>query len=249
MNKIDADIIKRSRLFSDLFFFKTLDSTNTKARQLYGKKKNSFIVLADKQTKGRGRFDRKWFSPAEENLYLTLCLPGPSLDYNHAVMVTSLAVLETIKTYYKKAGIKWPNDILADQKKISGILIESEYKKDRLEVMFIGIGINLHTDFSRVKELSGLAISLEQCSKKKISGKKILEELVRRFENYYLDFPALRKKIIRDWKKQIMYKDKIINFKLDGEIIAGLLQEVYDDGSILLSSSDGEKVYSFGEII
>ena len=147
-----------SSLFKKIYFYKNIDSTNNKCFKL--KDKNNFIVIADKQTRGRGRYDRNWHSPAGKNLYFSLLIHKPVLDYNEICILTSAAVLEVLEKYDPDICLKWPNDIIYKNKKISGILIERKFTGNILKFVVIGVGINIFTDFSRVNELKDIAVSL-----------------------------------------------------------------------------------------
>ena len=146
-----------------LYYYEVVTSTMNKAREkaLKGAMEGTTII-ADKQTSGRGRMGRVWLSP-QGNLALSLILK-PQLEHLPSlVMIASLAVLRTIKNSTNiDAVIKWPNDVLINGKKVSGILIESEVRDSTVNYTIIGIGLNIYLDTSEHPEISTIATSLWQ---------------------------------------------------------------------------------------
>lgn len=118
--------------------FETLPSTNSYLKDNYNNHNNLDVIIAKTQTNGRGRFDRKWLS--NEDISLSILFKGS--DYNHAI-ISSLAVLYTLRDLNIEASIKWPNDIYVLGMKISGILIESIYESNNKACDIVGIGINM----------------------------------------------------------------------------------------------------------
>ena len=122
-------------------------STNTDARELAGQIAGEFGVWAIKQNAGRGREDRQWQSSPKSSLTFSLLFrPNPD-EIEHLSRFTALgalALVDLLKDEYQiTAQIKWPNDVLIDSKKISGILLESVWSGSQLEALVLGIGINL----------------------------------------------------------------------------------------------------------
>src|SRR3989344_5436176 len=125
-----------------LIFFKELDSTNDYSKSLIAHGKHvtpGTVIVAEKQDKGRGRFQRKWLSPSSVNLYFSILIRPQSMQKNwpQITFPISLGVLEATQKYTQGSFLKWPNDILVDGKKICGILLEIE--KDWV---IVGIGYN-----------------------------------------------------------------------------------------------------------
>lgn len=134
-----------------LHIFDTLDSTNTKARQLTLEgAPHGTVVIAAHQTGGKGRLGRSFFSP-KDGIYLSIVIK-PDFDISKAVLVTpaaAVAVVDAIESVCNvSASIKWVNDIYVDGKKVCGILSEgvSSHETDRIDTFIVGIGINTSTD-------------------------------------------------------------------------------------------------------
>ena len=124
-----------------------IDSTNAYALRNFADLKDQTLIIADRQTKGRGRRGRSWISPANENLYASFVIKDFPFPVSHASWIGSLATLECLKIFASvlKFWLKWPNDIFCDSRKIAGLL--SEVKTDnhnRPLGIIIGIGVNLN---------------------------------------------------------------------------------------------------------
>lgn len=120
-------------------YFEELKSTNSYLKENHSRYNNFDCIIANKQTNGRGRFDRKWESGND----ITLSILFSNKSYNHAI-ISSLAVFETLKHLGINALIKWPNDIYVNDLKISGILIESIFESNQKKCDIVGIGINMN---------------------------------------------------------------------------------------------------------
>jgi len=137
------------------YYYSIIDSTNSKAKRLTKKGLFDIVLIAREQTRGKGRFKRKWFSDVG-GLYMTIVLKIKDLD--KAKFLTFAAALSVIRTIRKltklNALVKWPNDVLINGKKICGILTETTAGKDNYS--FVGIGLNVNQKkFSR--QVSGKA--------------------------------------------------------------------------------------------
>ncbi|OGQ34902.1 MAG: biotin--[acetyl-CoA-carboxylase] ligase, partial [Deltaproteobacteria bacterium RIFCSPLOWO2_01_FULL_38_9] len=166
-------------LFSKCHSFKKVTSTNDIAYELAKKgAKEGEYVIAETQTKGRGRMQRKWVSK-KGNLYVSLIL-RPSIvtrNVSHLTFVAALAVASALEKHLNiSPQLKWPNDVLVDRKKISGILTEMESEGDKVDFMVVGMGINVNQD-KFPKSLPN-AISLYQVLGKNIEPGQLLEDLL-----------------------------------------------------------------------
>ena len=204
-------------------------------------------MIAETQTAGRGRFDRKWFSPEFENLYFSILLIEKPLRPNFEIlMAVSNSLLKTLKNYNIETFIKWPNDIILNNKKLAGILIENKYKAEKLEFTVAGIGLNVNTDFSKVEELKDFAISLSQYSGKEIERENILFDFLEKFEIEY----KLDKKNLYNFYKANLYKlNEFIKLKYKDEIYNGIFLNVTEDGILQLVTDEGKLNFDIGEIM
>ncbi len=173
----------------NIYYFDNLVSTMDIAMQ-FGIKSASegTLVLAESQSKGRGRLGREWVSPKYKGIYLSLIL-RPKILPNQAPVLTLLAavsICEAIKTIADlDVKIKWPNDILMHNKKLGGILTELNAEMDQVRFVVIGIGLNVNND---KKTLPDGAISLKEEKGETINRIGLLQEILRKIENNYLIF-------------------------------------------------------------
>lgn len=147
-----------------LHAYEELASTNDRARELAEEgAAHGEVVIAERQTAGRGRRGRPWVSPARKNLYFSVVLRPdlPTARAPELTLVASLAVCDALRQAGVDAGIKWPNDVLAGGRKIAGILTELAAEPDRVHWVVVGVGVNVNAtaeDFP--EELRGEATSV-----------------------------------------------------------------------------------------
>lgn len=230
-----------------------VDSTNSYARKLARSGvPHGTVVRAEQQAAGRGREGRLWVSPPGDNLYLSIILfPEFSLRQAGIVaLLTPVAVEETISSMYgMDVKLKWPNDLLVNEKKISGILIELAAQKENIDYMIVGIGVNLNTGIKKDSKLAKKSTSVREETGSLVPIEPFCEKLLDNFEKWYekVDTPAL---IIRQWKKSSCTIGKQVTLKTGNMEVSGKAVDITGDGALLLETSPGifEKISS-GEII
>lgn len=219
-----------------------IDSTNDYLKQLSREKKldNFTIVVANEQTKGRGQMGSKWVSEVGKNLTFSVLVKNVMIaneklfDWN---IVVALAVLEVLERHeIQKVSIKWPNDIMADSKKVGGILIESVLKNGESFDSVVGIGLNLNqTNFEDLPK----ATSLKSLTNKNYDIFETAEEIVKKIEEKY---QQLDKSMTVFWNK---YHEKL--FKIDKPLafedsknnrFMGIIQGVTHDGKLQVMLED-----------
>ena len=153
------------------------------------------VVLAEEQTKGRGRFDRVWVSPEGKNLYLTLIIRPPLERLRSLSIVAPLAVALAIEdSTGLTPRIKWPNDVLMNGRKLSGILVESEIAGESVEYALIGIGINVNFDIEQSPEIAQIATSVKRELGNETCREDLLAVFLNHFEALYEDAPQERRR-------------------------------------------------------
>ncbi len=237
----------------ELRYFDTLGSTNDEALAWATQGAPDLsLVIADEQTAGRGRFGRKWFTPAGAALAFSLIF-RPSEDstkhLSRTVGLAALAVVHALDQYSAGARIKWPNDILLLGRKIAGILVESVWTGDEVDCQVIGVGLNLRKD--SVPEATALhfpATSLEQIGIASPAREQILHDILK-------EIIALRANIgtsefITEWENHLAYRGEVVHIEhLDGSAQNGLLVGLEPDGSLRLRDDHGNPVtVQFGDV-
>ena len=224
-----------------IYYFDIVQSTMDSAWQLGMKDSpEGTLILAETQSKGRGRLGRSWFSPKHKGIYLSLIL-RPKIPPHQASILTLLAAVSVCEAIKEKTGldtqIKWPNDILIQHKKLGGILTELNAEMDEIHFVVIGIGINVNNDKKAL--LSG-ATSLKEQKKEKINRIELAQEILRRIEKNYLDFQKEgARPIVEKWHDfniTLGRRVKILSRKehLEGEAVA-----IDIDGALLLRNDSG----------
>ncbi|WP_040278694.1 biotin--[acetyl-CoA-carboxylase] ligase [Psychroserpens damuponensis] len=220
-----------------------IDSTNTFLRQLSSKKKvpNYTVVVAESQLKGRGQMGTTWDSQSGKNLMASVFVDVSHLtiDYSFWIsMVTSLALSHTLKDFQiRNVKIKWPNDILADQKKISGILIENVIKNNALQATIIGIGLNINqVHFANLP----LASSMLNVSGTHFNIDNVLLKVIERLK-YYMSL--LKEQRFEELKKlyetELFRKEKPSTFKdVEGVLFSGFIKGVSNSGHLQVLLED-----------
>jgi len=242
-------------LGKNIHFFKEVDSTNDVARELAREgAEEGTIVVAESQRSGKGRRGKKWISPSG-GVWMTIIL-RPDIEPVKApqlTLVTGVAVAETLdQECGLNIGIKWPNDILIGDKKVSGILTEVETKKGEVDYVLVGIGIDLNMDISIFPpNLRGGATSLKAELDREIQGAELVQRFLQRFEILYNRFKEGEfREILTEWRKLSSTIGKYVEVHKKGRIVYGEAVGVNKDGKLILELDDGtlRKVVS-GECI
>ena len=220
-----------------IHFFPEVTSTMDIARDFARKGCPHFtVVVAGCQNRGRGRLKRTWLS-SQGGLYFTTILrpqisPVLSLRVNFAA---SLILAQTLNNMFDiNARVKWPNDILVDGRKISGILSEIEAEADIVSFINVGIGININNDPT---DSEPKAVSLKQLSGSEISRKRLLSDFLDNFENC-INSKALDN-IIQEWKKYTVTLNRYVKIVTHHEVLEGIAVDLDENGALTLELDDG----------
>ncbi len=235
-----------------------VDSTNRYVKDVMktGNIFEGMVVWTSCQTNGRGQQGNTWLSNPNENLTFSIVLTPKNLPAQkqfYLSMITSLAVVDFLNTYRIDAQIKWPNDVLINNRKISGILIENSLKGEAINYSIIGIGINIfQTDFS-IPTATSLARHICFPTQEKNNPKPVLQTMLEKIcsylEKYY--FMLLNGKF--DELKQLYYSRLLgfqspITVSIEGQQIAARVKQVFDSGKIELQlSNKTTRIFGFKE--
>ncbi|ALC90137.1 biotin--acetyl-CoA-carboxylase ligase [Bacillus sp. FJAT-18017] len=183
--------LKTDFIGKTIHYFETVDSTQKIAHSLAGESApDGTVVIANEQSSGRGRMDRKWHSPSGTGIWMSLIV-RPDIPLQKAPQLTLLTAVAVVRAIAAATGlqpeIKWPNDILANGKKLTGILTELQAEADRIHSVIIGIGINVNqlaSDFpDELKELA-TSVALETGTEQSRAG--LIREFCLQFERLYV---------------------------------------------------------------
>jgi BirA family transcriptional regulator, biotin operon repressor / biotin---[acetyl-CoA-carboxylase] ligase len=187
-----GEVLKTDFIGHKIIHFDSIDSTNNKARELaeLGASEGT-VVISEAQTKGKGKTGREWFSKAYKGICVSIIL-RPNIALLSVPLITQIAcaaVGKAVENLTKGMQIKWPNDVLLNGMKICGILTESSGEVDKIDYIILGIGVNVNqdkNDFPKVLEQK--ATSLKIMTKKQISRKNLISNILYEFEKQYILF-------------------------------------------------------------
>ena len=198
-------------------------------------------VLAEAQTKGRGRFDRAWVSPAGKNLYLTLVMRPPMVRLRSLSIVTPLAVALAVEEVTGlRPRIKWPNDVLIDGRKLSGILIESEIAGSQVEYALVGPGINVNYDIEQSPEIAAIATSIKRELGYETSREELLAAFLNRFEALYENAPK-SVSVFEQWRERLDTLGREVRVTFGDQLYEGMAEDVDRHGNLILAEPDGTR--------
>lgn len=238
-----------------------IDSTNTRATQLAaGGAPEGVVVMARLQTAGRGRQGRTWVSPPNSGIYISFLL-RPTLPPQAVPLMslaTGVAVVEAVANVTGLAvGLKWVNDIVADGKKVGGILAEMTTSTDPANPgagssrsLVVGVGLNIHLEETDLDdELRQRVQWLERLSGQAIDYNLLAAELCLCLEERYFDMRnGDRQKIVDMWKKRSVTLGKKIRATSGNTIVEGEAVDIDENGALVLSTADGNIKLHAGEI-
>ena len=223
----------------NIVYFPEVASTMDTARDLARKNCPDFtVVIAGRQLRGRGRLNRRWLSD-DGGLYFTMVLrPRIPLQLSYRVnFLASLTLARVIREMFQvDAMVKWPNDILVDERKISGMLSELEADSDRVFFINIGMGINVNNDPSGTEPGS---ISLKKIAGRETSKKDLLAAFLEEFGQRVrsADFDN----VVAEWKKYAVTLGRRVRIVTQREESEGKAVDVDDNGALILELANGER--------
>jgi BirA family biotin operon repressor/biotin-[acetyl-CoA-carboxylase] ligase len=235
-----------------IYYFDVLSSTMDMATELGIKgAPEGTLVLAEAQAQGRGRLGRSWLSPKYKGLYMSLILK-PNILPNSAPVLTLLSAVSICEAIKEFAGldiqIKWPNDLLLNNKKLGGILTELNAEMDAIRFVVIGLGLNVNNDR---KTLFQGATSLKEQKGENINRIGLLQEILRKLEANYLLFKKDGSQfIIEKWRNYSLTLGKRVKISCHKEHREGEAIDIDTDGGLLIRKDSGlvEKIMA-GDVV
>ncbi|UOK39260.1 bifunctional biotin--[acetyl-CoA-carboxylase] ligase/biotin operon repressor BirA [Pseudomonas palleroniana] len=229
----------------------SVDSTNAEALRLVDAGCAApFLVLAEQQTAGRGRRGRKWVSPYAQNLYYSLVLriEGGLRQLEGLSLVVGLAVMQALREAgVQRAALKWPNDVLVEDKKIAGILLELVGDPADICHVVLGIGINVNMQKAADVDQQWTSVQLETGSS--VDRNHLVARLGLQLQGYLdrhksLGFSALQE----EWEQNHLWQGRAVSLIAGVNQIDGVVLGIDRQGALRLSVDGVEKTYSGGEL-
>jgi BirA family biotin operon repressor/biotin-[acetyl-CoA-carboxylase] ligase len=237
-----------------IFAYNSVKSTNDLAAQMAENGvPEGTIVVADQQTKGRGRLGRSWYSPPGTGIYVSIILkPKFKPEMAPAVSImTAIALADTMSAYCPgNVRIKWPNDVLIGGRKVAGILTELSAEREKIHHIVIGVGINVNQtagDFP--DEIRSLATSVRRSVKRKVRRVKLLQTFLSNFEKEYVKYRKHRLK--KSHAKVRRYSSLIgchVTLRTGQHETHGMALDIDDRGYLVLDVDGKKTLVSAGEV-
>ena len=190
--------LKTEFIGKNIIHLESIDSTNDYLKKIGNDVQNGTVVISEEQTKGKGRLGRNWQSKSKEGIWMSIILKPEIIPYKapFITLIAGAAIVKALNNLQVPAKIKWPNDIIINNKKVSGILTELSAEIERINYVVVGIGMNVKSlDFD--KELEEKATSLYKESYH-LSRVEIVSQVLYEFENLYNDY------IKNDYKEETL---------------------------------------------
>jgi BirA family biotin operon repressor/biotin-[acetyl-CoA-carboxylase] ligase len=247
---LNPDAVKgglgQSLFATHVVYHETLDSTNILARKLASAgAPHGTIIITEEQTAGRGRRGRSWLSPGRANLTFSVLL-RPALIVDKVFTLTMILALACVEAVQKKTGlscmIKWPNDLYAGGKKLSGILTEFASRDRRVEWVVLGLGLNVNWYPAEGETMSHLATSIQAETGKTVSRNELLVEILMQFEAYYNDVLSGRtEEVYERWNDFSLVLGKQVVIESDQTKITGKALRIDQDGALIIEDGEGKE--------
>ena len=249
-NLIEANL-KTSTIGKYIEYYTQLKSTNDEAWEIVKEGSQSgTIIITDNQISGKGRNGNEWESKSGKSLTFSLIYKPRTIPIEKIGLLSILAgvsVLDGLKELNINGGLKWPNDIILNKKKIGGILCESKINKKIIEWVVIGIGINVNEskddfDSNLAKKASSLFLEIGKNTQRErvIAGiLNNMELLLERFENDSINFD-----ISKDWNNYCSHKNKKISFQKNNITHYGIFKNISNEGKCVIELDGENNSYS-----
>jgi len=253
MDQNELKKVLSSLPLGDIRYFDSIGSTNSEALAWATSGAHDLsLVIADEQTAGRGRLDRKWFTPKGTAIAVSLIMRPTPAERSHLTRIVGLAALaitDSLRTRGLVSQIKWPNDVLLNGRKVAGVLIESVWSGEEVDSLVIGIGINVLQGAVPAAELLLFpATSLEESLGPAVGRERILRDILA-------GIIALRPHIgsdsfISSWEKSLAFRGEPVQVEQgDGSVLTGKLLGLESDGSLRLSNDESASItVRFGDV-
>lgn len=238
VHELNTDFIGR-----EIVHFESIDSTNNYAKSVANEKVDGAVIISEEQIGGRGRLGKKWHSKKYDGIWMSIILkPDISpMDAPFITLIAGVSIVKALDNLGIKSTIKWPNDIILNNKKVCGILTELSAEIERVNYIVLGIGINVKTlDFP--EDIKNIATSIKKESYE-ASRVDIIRNILEEFEKNYIDYTVNGDKsktldICRKFSA-IINKEIYIIKNNEKEIVKCI--DINSDGNLIVQDKEGNK--------
>jgi len=231
-----------TRVGQALELYPEIDSTNRRAAEwARGGAPDGAVVLAERQTAGKGRLGRRWFAPSQSSLLMSIVL-RPRLEPLQAQRMTMICSLGAAQAIEGVTGlhpaIKWPNDLLLTGKKLGGVLTELGVSGGRLHYAIVGMGLNVNLDLCQLPDVMSPPTSLLSELGRAVDRQVLLLSILSRVDALYARFEAGWSPHA-DWRKRLDTIGRTVSVGEADGVVTGVAEDVDADGALLIRTSDG----------
>lgn len=219
-------------------FYESVNSTNDIALEwLQSGAPSGAAVIADEQLRGRGRMGRTWYTPPESALVVSVILRPPDRTLHQITMLGALAIYDMIESLgAADLGIKWPNDVRLNKRKVSGVLPEAVWDGDQLRGVVLGMGVNVSIDF-RTTDLAHSAISINQALGRTFDRVDLLDRLLRRIDHWSSRMGT--QTLFDSWKNRLVNIGQTVIVQKGDLPLRGTAEAVDTFGALIVRDQHG----------
>ena len=232
-----------------LYFYRSIGSTNTRAMELAAAgAAQGTLVIADHQTRGRGRGGARWYAPSGSAVAMSLVLrPAVAAGLRWSGL-GALAVAEALGEEGLSARIKWPNDVLVGGRKVAGVLVEGAWEGDRPLYMILGIGINVGARSApQRKAVSFPATTVEGEARRAVSRTRLIAGVSRSLGEWYTRLES--EAFLLAWDAALAYKGEQVQVEASQGLVEGRLVGLGPDGEARIETNSGDVILAGGEAV
>jgi BirA family biotin operon repressor/biotin-[acetyl-CoA-carboxylase] ligase len=231
--------------------YEQVESTNTLVREYAERgEPEGLVIAAEEQVAGRGRMGRKWIVPRGTSLQFSVLL-RPPLEPRHASRLMPMAALAIAQTLERELHLqpmlKWPNDVLLDGKKVSGILTEASMQGDELVYVILGIGLNVNYSMRNYPDLAPFATTLQDALGRAVDRVELERALFAKLDRYYARVRR-GETLVDEYRSRLGMLGQPLRVANGDKILEGIAQDVDDDGALILLQGDSRVKLCAGDV-
>ncbi len=199
------------------------------------------IVIAEKMVSGKGRLGRKWFAEKGGLWFTVIYKPFSLVNMQLITLAAGLSIAKSIRELYTlEAKLKWPNDVLINEKKVAGVLVEARIEADASNYVLVGIGVNVNNE---VPKVLNTATTLKSLLGKKVYRLPLLKSIVLYLDKYYTRLlEGKTKDIVTEWKKFSSTINREVTVIFNNESIKGKAVDLHSDGSLVILRDEKHRI-------
>jgi BirA family biotin operon repressor/biotin-[acetyl-CoA-carboxylase] ligase len=213
------------------------------------------VLVADHQTAGRGRAGRRWVAPPGSSLLVSVLLRPPA-GVPHAHHLTAVVAVAASDACWEATGVrprlKWPNDLVVDDRKLAGVLAESVAAGGRLDAVVVGLGLNVNWPAALPEELAGTATALNHLTGAAVDRRDLLVRFLVRLDEHYgaLCEPGGWRGVVLNERRLSATLGRDVEVELPGgEVVRGRAVEIGDDGTLLVEEAGALRRVTVGDVV